>query len=55
MAIKIDLEKAYDKLEWGFFKEMLIIINLPQGIVKLIMSFVSSISTSILVNGTSLE
>lgn len=55
MAIKIDLEKAYDKLEWGFIKEMLIIINLPQGIVKLIMSFVSSISTSILVNGTSLE
>lgn len=29
MAIKINLEKAYDKLEWGFIKFMLNRINLP--------------------------
>lgn len=55
MAIKIDLEKAYDKLEWSFIREMLIRINLPQGIVKLFMSCVSSVSTFILVYGASLE
>ena len=29
MAVKIDLEKTYDKLEWGFIREMLFKINLP--------------------------
>lgn len=29
MAIKMDLEKAYDKLEWSFVREMLIKVNLP--------------------------
>ena len=43
MAIKIDLEKAYDKLEWSFIRRMLIRINLPANLVELIMSCVSSI------------
>ena len=55
MAINLDLEKAYDKLEWSFIREMLIRINLPQGIIKLIMRYISSVTTSILVNGASLE
>ena len=55
MAIKIDLEKAYDKLEWSFIREMLIIINLPQGLIKLIISCVTLVSTSILLNGGNLE
>ena len=55
MAVKIDLEKAYDKLEWGFIREMLIRINLPQNIIKLIMSCVSTVSTSIVVNGGALD
>ena len=51
MEVKIDLEKAYDKLEWGFIREMLIKINLLHNIIKLIMSYVSTVSTSIVVNG----
>ena len=55
MAIKIDLEKAYDKLEWSFIRRMLIRINLPTNLVDLIMSCVSSVTTSILFNGSSLD
>ena len=55
MAIKIDLEKAYDKLEWSFIRNMLLRINLPEDLIDLIMSCVSSVSTSILLNGAPLE
>ena len=55
MAIKIDLEKAYDKIEWAFIREMLIEFNFPDNIVYLIMSCVSSVSTSLLFNEGCLE
>ena len=55
MALKIDLEKAYDKLEWSFIKGMLSKFNFPENLIKLMMSCISSISTSILFNGGSLD
>ena len=55
MAIKVDLEKAYDKLEWSFIRGMLIRANLPADLIDLIMSCVSTVSTSILVNGEALD
>ena len=51
MAIKIDLEKAYDKLEWGFIKEILIRFNFPENLIELILNCISSVSTSLLFNG----
>ena len=39
MAIKIDLEKAYDKLEWSFIRNMLLRINLLGDLIDLIMSW----------------
>lgn len=51
MAIKIDLEKAYDKLEWGFIRERLVSVNLPMDMVALIMSCISIVLTSVLFNG----
>ena len=55
MAIKINLEKAYDKMEWSFIRATLMRINLPQDLIKLIMSCVTSVSTSILFNRGTLE
>ena len=51
MALKIDLEKAYDKLEWNFIRDMLIRVNLPGDLIDIIMSCVLTISISIMVNG----
>lgn len=55
MALKIDLEKAYNKLEWSFIREMLIRVNLPQDMIDIIMSCISSVSTSILFSGEALD
>ena len=55
MAIKVDLEKAYDKLEWSFIRDVLVTANLPHNLVTLIMSCVSSMSTSILFNGGNVD
>ena len=55
MIVKIDLEKAYDRLEWSFIKMVLEHFGLPTNIVKLIMSCVSSTSTSILINGSKMD
>ena len=55
MAVKIDLEKAYDKLEWSFIRGILRRYNLPDNLIELIMSCISTISTSLLFNGGSLD
>ena len=55
MAIKIDLKKAYDKLEWSFIRDMLIRENLMADLIDIIMSCISMVSTSVLFNGETLD
>lgn len=55
MVVKIDLEKAYDRLEWSFICEVLYAANFPSNLIQLIMSCVSSATTLILFNGGALE
>ena len=38
MALKINLEKAYDKLKWGFIRGMLIRYHFPDNLIEIIMS-----------------
>ena len=55
MGLKIDLEKAFDKLEWSFIREVLIDFNFPLNLITIIMECISSTSTTILFNGGKLE
>lgn len=55
MAIKIDLEKAYDRLKWHFIQDMLKLYRIPSHLIKLIMSCVSTSSISMLFNRGKLE
>ena len=55
MVLKIDLEKAYDRLEWSFIRDILFRVNLPLDLIEVIMSCVSMVSTSIMVNGEALD
>lgn len=49
MLIKLDLEKAFDCLEWSFIRMMLHSINLPSQLISLIMSCITSSSLSLLI------
>ena len=55
MAIKLDLEKAYDRLEWNFIHKVLQAFHFPPKLTRVIMSCISSTNISILVNGGMLE
>ena len=51
MAIKLDLEKAYDRLRWEFIHDTLLKMQLPSSLVGVIMTCVSSSVLKILWNG----
>lgn len=51
MLLKIDLEKAFDRLKWAFIRETLMFFNLPENLVNLIMSWISTSSIEVLLNG----
>ena len=55
MVIKVDLVKAYDRLEWPFIHKVLKAFNFPQLLIDLIMGCISSTSISILFNGGKLN
>ena len=55
MAIEVDLEKAYDRLEWNFIHKILQAYYFPNKLINLIMNCVSSTSISILFNGGMME
>lgn len=52
MLLKVDLAKAYDKVDWSFLKEVLIAFGFHHDWVKWIGNLVSTTFLSILVNGS---
>ena len=55
MMVKIDFEKAYDRLRWSFIRESLMELRLPQNMVEVVMQCIESVRLSILWNGEPME
>ena len=51
MAFKLDMSKAYDKVKWEFLERIMRHLGLGDRLVNLIMSCISSVSYSVLLNG----
>lgn len=55
MAVKLDLEKAYDKVRWKYLEAILMKVGFSRELTNLIMFTITSSSLSILWNGKCLE
>ncbi|XP_050233163.1 uncharacterized protein LOC126681659 [Mercurialis annua] len=50
-ALKVDIQKAYDSLEWDFIEEVIIGFRFPDRFIKLTMECIRSSMFSVMVNG----
>lgn len=52
ILLKMDLEKAYDRVNWNFLRLILIRIGIPPQVIRWIMACITSMNIAVLVNGT---
>ena len=51
MAIKLDHQKAYDRVNWSFIKVVLIKFGFNEVFINWIMECITSVSFEVLING----
>ncbi|KAA3469161.1 reverse transcriptase [Gossypium australe] len=51
MAVKLDMSKAYNRVEWNFVKEMMVRMGFDPSWIESIMKCVSTVSYSVVFNG----
>lgn len=54
MSLKLDMSKAYDRVEWLFLENIMLKLGFAESFVQLVMECVKTVSFSILVNGEAL-
>lgn len=42
MAVKLDLEKAYDSISWNFLLEVLVVVGIEHEMIEIIMFYGTS-------------
>lgn len=55
MILKLDLEKAYDRLDWGIIEETLRDATLPNKLIDAITGIISKSKCRLLWNGEATE